>query len=81
MQALKDKGYKLVSLTNSSNKGVYTQFKDADLLSYFDERLSVEDINLYKPDTRTYEWAIEKNGHSSRRRYVSRGSWLGYCWR
>ena len=62
LQALKDKGYKLVSLTNSSNQGVYTQFKNADLLSYFDERLSVEDINLYKPDTRTYEWASEKMG-------------------
>ncbi len=62
LQALKNKGYKLVSLTNSSNQGVYTQFKNADLLSYFDERLSVEDINLYKPDTRTYEWAIEKMG-------------------
>lgn len=62
LQALKNKGYKLVSLTNSSNQGVYTQFKNAGLLSYFDERLSVEDINLYKPDTRTYEWAIEKMG-------------------
>ena len=62
LQALKNKGYKLVSLTNSSNQGVYTQFKNGDLLSYFDERLSVEDINLYKPDTRTYEWAIEKMG-------------------
>ncbi|MEC9428222.1 MAG: haloacid dehalogenase type II [Pseudomonadota bacterium] len=62
LQALKNKGYKLVSLTNSSNQGVYTQFKNADLLSYFDERLSVEDINFYKPDTRTYEWAIEKMG-------------------
>ncbi|MEC8489344.1 MAG: haloacid dehalogenase type II, partial [Pseudomonadota bacterium] len=62
LQALKNKGYKLVSLTNSSNQGVYTQFKNADLLSYFDERLSVKDINLYKPDTRTYEWAIEKMG-------------------
>ena len=31
LQALKDKGYKLVSLTNSSNQGVYTQFKNADL--------------------------------------------------
>ncbi len=62
LQALKDKDYKLVSLTNSSNQGVYTQFKNADLLSYFDERLSVEDINLYKPDIRTYEWAIEQMG-------------------
>lgn len=35
LQALKDKGYTLVSLTNSSNKGVYTQFKNADLLDFF----------------------------------------------
>lgn len=34
LQKLKDKGYTLVSLTNSSNKGVYTQFKNADLLSF-----------------------------------------------
>ncbi len=60
LKALKAKGYTLVSLTNSSNKGVYTQFKNANLLSFFDERLSVEDISLYKPDTRTYEWAAKK---------------------
>lgn len=62
LKALKAKGYTLVSLTNSSNKGVYTQFKNANLLSFFDARLSVEDINLYKPDTRTYEWAANKMG-------------------
>jgi 2-haloacid dehalogenase len=62
LQALKDKGYTLVSLTNSSNKGVYTQFKNADLLDFFEHRLSVEDINLYKPDLRTYAWAAEKMG-------------------
>lgn len=60
LKALKAKGYTLVSLTNSSNKGVYTQFKNADLLSYFDKRLSVEDINLYKPDLRAYAWAAEQ---------------------
>jgi len=62
LQALKDKGYTLVSLTNSSNKGVYTQFKNAGLLSFFEQRLSVEDINLYKPDLRTYAWAAKKMG-------------------
>jgi len=62
LKALKAKGYTLVSLTNSSNKGVYTQFKNAGLLDFFDERLSVEDIKLYKPDTRTYEWAVKKMG-------------------
>lgn len=62
LKALKAKGYTLVSLTNSSNKGVYTQFKNADLLDYFDQRLSVEDINLYKPDLRTYAWAAKQMG-------------------
>lgn len=62
LKVLKDKGYTLVSLTNSSNQGVYTQFENAGLLSFFDERLSVEDINLYKPDLRTYAWAADKMG-------------------
>ena len=62
LQKLKDKGYTLVSLTNSSNKGVYTQFYNAGLLAFFDHRLSVEDINHYKPDLRTYAWATEKMG-------------------
>ena len=46
---LKDTGYKMVSFTNSSNKGVATQFKNAGLTEYFDERLSVEDIGKFKP--------------------------------
>ncbi|MBU2976703.1 haloacid dehalogenase type II [Alteromonas sp. C1M14] len=62
LQKLKDKGYTLVSLTNSSNKGVYTQFKNADLLSFFDQRLSVEDIKKYKPDLATYAWAAKQMG-------------------
>ncbi len=62
LKALKEAGFTLISLTNSSNKGVKTQFENAGLLSYFDARYSVEDINRYKPDLRTYEWALEKAG-------------------
>ena len=36
LQRLKDAGYTLVSSTNSSNKGVETQFKNAGLTKYFD---------------------------------------------
>ncbi|WP_225034727.1 haloacid dehalogenase type II [Winogradskyella sp. SM1960] len=64
-QALTDlraAGYKLVSFTNSSNKGVETQFKNAGLLDYFDERLSIEDIGKFKPDTDAYNWAARKMG-------------------
>ena len=57
---LKAQGYKLVSLTNSSNKGVKAQFESAGLTSYFDERYSIEDIKIYKPDLRAYEWVLKK---------------------
>ena len=60
LQKLKDAGYKLVSFTNSSNKGVETQFKNSGLLDYFDERLSVEDIGKFKPHVDAYIWAARK---------------------
>ena len=62
LQQLKDAGYKLVSFTNSSNKGVETQFKNAGLTQYFEERLSVEDIGKFKPHTDAYDWASRKMG-------------------
>lgn len=60
LQALKDAGYKLVSFTNSSNKGVQTQFENAGLIEYFEERLSIEDIGKFKPHTDAYDWAARK---------------------
>ena len=62
LQALKDRGYKLVSLTNSSNHGVKTQFESAGLTGFFDARYSIEDIKIYKPDLRAYQWALDKLG-------------------
>jgi len=60
LTALKAQGFKIVSLTNSSNKGVETQFKNAGLTDYFDKRMSIEDIKVYKPDLRSYAWALEQ---------------------
>ncbi|MBN3581904.1 haloacid dehalogenase type II [Algoriphagus aestuarii] len=59
---LKEAGYKLVSFTNSSNKGVETQFTNAGLLDFFDERLTVEDIGKFKPHTDMYDWGARKMG-------------------
>ncbi|NNG44419.1 haloacid dehalogenase type II [Pseudoalteromonas sp. NEC-BIFX-2020_002] len=60
LQILKDRGYKLVSLTNSSNNGVKTQFESAGLTDFFQARYSIEDIKIYKPDLRAYQWALQK---------------------
>ena len=62
LKSLKDAGYKLVSFTNSSNKGVETQFKNSGLTDFFDERLSVEDIGKFKPHADAYDWAARKMG-------------------
>lgn len=59
---LKQAGCRLISLTNSSNQGVKSQFDNAAMLDLFDDRYSVEDISHYKPDPRTYQWALEKAG-------------------
>ena len=62
LKMLKDKGYIIVCLTNSSNKGVEVQFENAGLTQYFDKRLSVEELKIYKPDLRSYEWALKEVG-------------------
>ncbi|MDO6572102.1 MULTISPECIES: haloacid dehalogenase type II [unclassified Gilvimarinus] len=62
LQSLKAQGFKIVSLTNSSNNGVKTQFANAGLTDYFDNRYSIEDIQIYKPDLRAYHWALEQLG-------------------
>ncbi|MCM4169985.1 haloacid dehalogenase type II [Arenibacter sp. TNZ] len=62
LENIRNAGYKMVSLTNSSNKGVEMQFKNAGLTDYFDERLSVEDLGKYKPDSDVYNWAARKMG-------------------
>lgn len=62
LAALKAKGYTLVSLTNSSNEGVQTQFANAGLTDFFEQRMSIEDIKVYKPDLRAYAWALKKLG-------------------
>lgn len=62
LQKLKEDGYRLVSLTNSSNAAVEKQFTNAGLLDFFEERLSIEDIGKYKPHFDTYTWAARKMG-------------------
>lgn len=62
LAALKAQGYVLVSFTNSSNKAVQKQFENAGLTDFFDRRLSIEDIRLYKPAAESYRWAAKQMG-------------------
>ena len=62
LRNLRNAGYKLVSLTNSSNEGVAMQFENAGLTDFFDESLSIEDVGKYKPHSDVYDWAAKKIG-------------------
>ncbi|MGA9649816.1 haloacid dehalogenase type II [Pedobacter sp.] len=62
LASLRQNGYKLVSLTNSSNQGVEAQFKHAGLLEMFDGRLSTEFLGKFKPHSDVYDWAARSMG-------------------
>jgi 2-haloacid dehalogenase len=60
LASLNKQGFNIVSLTNSSNNGVKTQFENAGVTEYFSARYSIEDIKIYKPDLRAYKWALQQ---------------------
>jgi 2-haloacid dehalogenase len=60
LKELQKMNIKLVTLTNSSNFGVKSQLENANMIDFFDDRLSIEDIKIYKPHGSTYKWAIDK---------------------
>ncbi len=62
LQTLKDAGYRMITLTNSPQKGVDAQMENAGLTEFFEQRLSVGETGTYKPDLSTYRWAAEKMG-------------------
>ncbi|MFC7337341.1 haloacid dehalogenase type II [Haloferula chungangensis] len=62
LKSLKDQGFTLVSLTNSSNEGVKAQFENAGLIDLVDQRLTVEDTKKFKPHQEVYRWAMDKLG-------------------
>ncbi|CAN5298467.1 haloacid dehalogenase type II [soil metagenome] len=62
LKKLKNEGYTLATLTNSSNAAVEEQMVNSGLKQYFSKLLSIEDIGMYKPHKNTYQWAARKMG-------------------
>jgi 2-haloacid dehalogenase len=59
---VKQAGFHMVTLTNSSQAGVDAQIKNAELMDKFEARLSIEDIQMFKPHGHAYKWAARKMG-------------------
>jgi 2-haloacid dehalogenase len=62
LRAFSAAGFRVVSLTNSSNKGVTAQFEYAGITELFERCFSVEDVSAFKPDPRTYQWVLNELG-------------------
>ncbi|PHN04055.1 haloacid dehalogenase type II [Flavilitoribacter nigricans] len=62
LEKLKDAGFQLYTLTNSSQEGVRAQMANAKLDPFLAGKLSVEEIALYKPNRHVYRWAARKVG-------------------
>ena len=62
LEELKRAGFRMVTLTNSSQAAVDAQMQNADLTHLFEKRLSVEEVQLFKPHGHVYKWAARKMG-------------------
>jgi 2-haloacid dehalogenase len=62
LEELKRAGFRLVTLTNSSQGAVDAQIQNANLTDLFEKRLSVEEVQMFKPHRHVYQWAARKMG-------------------
>ena len=66
LKLLKDAGFRMVTLTNSSPSAVKAQLQNAGLTQYFDESISVDSVRRFKPDLETYRSAAAHLGGDPR---------------
>lgn len=62
LERLKQAGFTLATLTNSSQDGVKAQLQHAGLDRFFDRQLSVDGLRKFKPHREVYQWAAARMG-------------------
>lgn len=62
LQLLKEAGYRLATLTNSTQQTQTAQLQAAEPGQYFEEMLSVDAVHKYKPASESYRYATETLG-------------------
>ena len=62
LKSLKEKKYKLAILSNGTPELLNELVKTNNLESFFDDIFSIEEVGVYKPDTKVYEIPIKKYG-------------------
>jgi 2-haloacid dehalogenase len=62
LERLREAGYRLATLTNSSKAAIAEQMKNSRLEKFFEQQLSVEDVGFYKPHAHVYRWGARRAG-------------------
>ncbi len=76
LKQLKDAGFRMVTLTNSSPSAVKAQLQNAGLTNYFEESISVEIVHRFKPDLEVYRGAAGHLGvKASELRLIAAHAW------
>ena len=60
LTALKEMGFEIVALTNSSDAAVAAQLAHAQIADCFDRQLTVETVRRFKPHRSVYLWAVKQ---------------------
>ena len=62
LKSLKEQRYKLAILSNGTPNLLNDLVKTNNLENFFDDIFSIEEVGVYKPDTRVYDIPIKKYG-------------------
>ena len=60
LKQLKEKKYKLAILSNGTPELLDKLIKNNNLENYFDDIFSIEDVSIYKPNSKVYDMPIKK---------------------
>ncbi len=60
LERLRQNGFRLIVLTNSSTSSMHKQVRNAGLEECFEETISVDEVRKYKPDEETYRYAADE---------------------
>ena len=60
LRKLKDKGFKLAILSNGTQELLNELVKSNKLDNLFDDLFSIEDVGIYKPDSKVYDMPVKK---------------------
>lgn len=76
LEMLKLAQFKTAILTNGSPMMITAAVENAGIAQWIDQQLSVEDVGVFKPDSRVYQLAVDRLGISSDRvAFLSSNAW------